>query len=92
VARQRRRVILLFDVPEPVVDDDAIGVLAGDGDGVVRAVESTTTISSAQATEASAAPRSAASFLATTVTESFGTGGVYLTAGRAGRAGQAGTP
>ena len=39
--------------------------------------ESTTTISSAQATDASAAPRSAASFLATTVTESFGTRGVY---------------
>jgi hypothetical protein len=39
--------------------------------------ESTTTISSAQATDARAAPRSAASFLATTVTESFGTRGVY---------------
>src|SRR5471032_1982016 len=43
--------------------------------------ESTTTISSAQATDVRAEPRSAASFLATTVTESFGTGGVYLRSG-----------
>src|SRR4249919_3433149 len=52
--------------------------------------ESTTTISSAQDTEARAAPRSAASFLATTVTESFGTRGVYLRSGRASGSGRAG--
>jgi len=43
--------------------------------------ESTTTSSSAQATDVSAAAMSAASFLVMTVTDSFGTGGVYLRAG-----------
>ena len=38
--------------------------------------ESTTTISSAQATDSSAAAMFAASFRVMTVTESFGTGGV----------------
>jgi hypothetical protein len=35
VARQRRGVVLLFDVAQPVVDDDAVREPAGDGDGVV---------------------------------------------------------
>src|SRR4051794_37069800 len=46
--------------------------------------ESTTTISSAQATDASASAMSAASFLVMTVTESFGTAGVYSGIGNSG--------
>ena len=49
--------------------------------------ESTTTISSAHATDASAAPMSAASFLVMTVTESFGTR-AECTCGRVGQVGR----
>ena len=49
--------------------------------------ESTTTISSAQATESIASATWAASFLVMIVTESFGTAGVYLRAGRLDRHG-----
>ncbi len=52
--------------------------------------ESTTTISSAQATDASASPISAASFLVMTVTESFGTAGSVLEGGT-GQVGQEGS-
>jgi hypothetical protein len=50
--------------------------------------ESTTTISSAHDTDASAAPMSAASFLVMTVTESFGTARSVTEAVREGRWGE----
>ena len=64
------------DVAGPLADDHAIGVPPRDGHRVVGALRIDDDHSSAQDTDASASPMSAASFLVMTVTETFGTRGV----------------